>query len=190
MHLSSVFLLMLAIAPGESRPSRDDKISPSHSPLESDTSPLGRAPLIIDSGNPPQLKTPSSCNYAWPTILAPIASVQSCQDYLEAPDMQATGDCSVPPPPINENPKGDQQPPPSAFGSRVLCQQSDNTVVMGATFNLYGTSSACHDVARAMQWILDQCAIEGQVAGADARVREWGFDRGGAARGVFELDGS
>ncbi|KAK7973496.1 hypothetical protein PG988_007630 [Apiospora saccharicola] len=152
MHSLSTFLLLLAINPGESLPSlvtnRANMMSPPHSPSKSDASPLGPAPSTIIEGGNPHAKTPSSCNYAWPTILAPIASVQSCQDYLEAPDMQATDDCSVPPPPINENPKGAPPPPPPAFGSRVLCRQSDNTVVMGATFDLYGTSSACRDVAR------------------------------------------
>ncbi|KAK8068609.1 hypothetical protein PG996_007721 [Apiospora saccharicola] len=138
---------------------------PATQPFEVRRQPIGTGPIDNHRGGNPHAKTPSSCNYAWPTILAPIASVQSCQDYLEAPDMQATGDCSVPPPPINENPKGAPPPPPPAFGSRVLCRQSDNTVVMGATFDLYGTSSACRDVATGVQWILDQCAVEGQVAG-------------------------
>lgn len=163
MHILSIFFFIVAATPGKALPSLgrdrdgDDKTSPSHSPSEAEASPTGPALLIID-GNP-HTKTPSSCNYAWPTLLAPIASVQACQDYLGGPD--AASDCSIPPPPVGEDPNA----PAPTFGSRVLCQQTDNTVVMGATFNNSGTSSACRDVATGVQWVLGACAIEGQVAG-------------------------
>lgn len=161
MRSLSTLIPLLATTPGECLPSLfkhgDDKTTLPHSPWKADDSPLGPAPLITDSE--PHTKTPSSCNYGWPTLLAPIVSVQACQDYLAGPE--AAANCAVPPPPIGEDPKA----PPPAYGSRLLCRQPDNTVVMGATFNIFGASSACRDVATAVQWILDACTVEGEVAG-------------------------
>ncbi|KAK6856358.1 hypothetical protein PG995_006545 [Apiospora arundinis] len=121
-------------------------------------------------------KNTSSCNYAWPTVLVPLATAQDCHDYLA--NNISDKNCTVPPPPPQpETPNG---PVPLAFGSRVLCQTYTYTehghklteaIVLGATFQPEGATSACRDVAKGVQWILDKCTRDGQVAG---QAPAWG----------------
>ncbi|KAK7916836.1 hypothetical protein PG985_010444 [Apiospora marii] len=141
MRSLSTLLLLLAVNPGECFPSlvkdRDDKISPPQSPSESEAIPLAPAPLPDSDSS---TKTPSSCNYGWPTLLAPIVAISRAP--TRRPTVQS-----------RHHQLGRIQRPPRRH-----------------TF-IYGTSSACRDVATAVQWILDACTVEGEVAGQSPAFR-------------------
>ncbi|KAK8074353.1 hypothetical protein PG994_005252 [Apiospora phragmitis] len=157
-------LILAGVGPVMGHPTskgNEPSTPPRHSTFVRQDRGTGSESYFIN-GDSPHVQATSSCNYAWPTILAPRAAAQACHDHLAAAN---ESDCSVPPPPQPETPDG---PTPPAFGSRVLCYEKDSSdaIVMGATFKPTGTASACGDVAQGVQWILDSCTVDGQVAGS------------------------